>query len=253
MGCFVYIFLGSCKDVPVGPSAIIALLTYQVAAGSLQKSVLLCLLCGIVELLMGIFRLGFLIDFVSGPVASGFTSAVSLIVLSSQIQSVLGITANGNTFVEIWRQLFLNFHEAHASDTVLGITCIMILLTMRALTGYRLWTDPEDLKLRWKCVVNKIIWILCTARNAVLVIVCCYLGYLLHSDEHGTPFRIVGNIPSGLPSIQLPPTSLSANESADGLPKSFFSSVHSMGTGLIVIPLISLMESIAIAKVFGKF
>lgn len=123
---------------------------------------------------------------------------------------------------------------------------------MRALIGYRLWTDPEDLKLGWKCVVNKIIWIICTARNAVLVIVCCYLGYLLHSDEHGTPFRIVGNIPSGLPSIQLPPTSLSANETADGLPKSFFSSVHSMGTGLIVIPLISLMESIAIAKVFGK-
>lgn len=202
---------------------------------------------------MGIFRLGFLIDFVSGPVASGFTSAVSLIILSSQIQSVLGIIANGNTFLEIWKQLFMKMNEARATDTVLGITCIMLLLIMRALTGYRLWTDTEDLKLRWKCVVNKTIWIFCTARNAVLVIVCCFIGYLLHSDEHGTPFRIVGTIPSGLPSIKLPPTSLSANETADGLSEGFFSIVHSMGTELIVIPLISLMESIAIAKVFGNF
>lgn len=253
MGCFAYIFLGSCKEVPLGPSAIIALLTYQVAAGSWQKSVLLCFLCGIVELLMGIFGLGFLIDFVSGPVASGFTSSVSLIILSSQIQSILGITANGNTFVEIWKQLFLRAHETRACDTVLGITCIMLLLTMRALTGYRIWRDPEDLKSRWKSVVNKAIWIVCTARNAVLVIVCCFMGYLLHNNDYGAPFRIVGSIPSGLPNIQLPPTSLSANQTTDGLPQSFFDIVHSMRSGLIVIPLISLMESIAIAKAFGKF
>ncbi|KAH8417090.1 hypothetical protein KR222_002956 [Zaprionus bogoriensis] len=251
VGCFVYIFLGSCKDVPLGPSAIIALLTYQVAQGSWQKSVLLCFLCGIVELLMGIFGLGFLLDFVSGPVASGFTSAVSLIVLSSQVQSVLGIKANGNTFVEIWKQVFLRIHEARASDTILGITCIIVLLAMRAIGAWhiRRMSDEED--TRWKRTAYKIIWILCTARNAILVIVCCLMGYLLHSEEHGTPFRIVGKIPSGLPSIQLPPTSLSANDTTIGVPQTFMDMVHSMGSGLIVIPLISLMESLSIAKAFA--
>ena len=66
LGCFVYIFLGSCKDVPMGPTAIAALLTFQTAKGDWRKSVLLCFLSGIIELLMGILGLGFLVDFVSG-------------------------------------------------------------------------------------------------------------------------------------------------------------------------------------------
>lgn len=131
LGCFVYIFLGSCKDVPVGPSAIVALLTFQVAHGSWQKSVLLCLMCGIVEMLMGLFGLGFLIDFVSGPVSSGFTSAVSLIILTSQVKNILGISAKGTTFVEIWTEIIHNIKDIRASDTILGITCIVVLLIMR--------------------------------------------------------------------------------------------------------------------------
>ncbi|KRG00735.1 uncharacterized protein Dmoj_GI23990, isoform B [Drosophila mojavensis] len=250
-GCFVYIFLGSCKDVPLGPSAIVALLTYQVAQGSWQKSVLLCLMCGVVELLMGLFGLGFLIDFVSGPVASGFTSAVSLIILSSQIQNVLGIKANGNTFVEVWRQVFANIQDSRPTDTILGITCIVVLLMLRMLSSYRIGPAPDAPHSRCQRVANKLFWIVGTARNAILVVVCCIMGYLLHSDQHGAPFRIVGEIPPGLPSVQWPPTSLSANETADGNPQGFVDMVHSIGSGLIVIPLISLMESIAIAKAFA--
>lgn len=251
-GCFVYIFLGSCKDVPLGPSAIIALLTFQVAQGSWQISVLLCLMCGVLELAMGLLGLGFLIDFVSGPVASGFTSAVSLIILSSQIQNVLGIKANGNTFVELWKQVFLNIQDSRPTDTLLGITCIVVLLMLRMLSSYRIGPELDEQHSRCQRVANKLFWIVGTARNAILVIVCCIMGYLLHSEQHGTPFCIVGEIPPGLPSVQWPPTSLSANETTDGEPQDFFDMVHSIGSGLIVIPLISLMESIAIAKAFGE-
>ncbi|SPP80152.1 sodium-independent sulfate anion transporter [Drosophila guanche] len=252
LGCFVYIFLGSCKDVPMGPSAIVALLTFQAAQGSWQKSVLLCLLSGIVELLMGLFGLGFLIDFVSGPVSSGFTSAVSLIILTSQIQSVLGITAKGNTFVEIWTQVFHNIEHTRPGDTVLGLTCIVVLLLMRSLSSRRIGPEDESLRSRFQRVVNKVLWIVGTARNAILVVVCCLMGYLLHTEEHGAPFRVVGDIPPGLPSVQLPPTSLSANETSSGAAESFVEMVHSMGSGLIVIPLISLMENIAICKAFAN-
>ncbi|KAH8340585.1 hypothetical protein KR059_001670 [Drosophila kikkawai] len=252
VGCFVYIFLGSCKDVPMGPSAIVALLTYQAAQGSWQKSVLLCLLSGIVELLMGLFGLGFLIDFVSGPVSSGFTSAVSLIILTSQIQSVLGITAKGNTFVEIWTQVFHNIEHTRAGDTVLGLTCIVVLLLMRSLSSCRIGPANEEECSTFQRAVNKILWIVGTARNAILVVVCCAMGYMLHSEEHGAPFRVVGEIPPGLPSLQLPPTSVSANETSDGVAQGFVEMVHSMGSGLVVIPLISLMENIAICKAFAN-
>lgn len=131
MGCFVYIILGTCKDVPVGPTAIAALLTYQTAGGVLQKAILLSLLTGIIELLMGVFGLGFLIDFVSGPVSSGFTSAVALIIVTSQVKDVLAISAKGTTFVQVWTSIFEHIHQTQAWDTALGIACIAVLLIMK--------------------------------------------------------------------------------------------------------------------------
>lgn len=58
LGCFMYIFFGSCKDVPMGPTAIASLLTYQTADGIWQRAVLLSLLTGLIEVLMGLFGLG---------------------------------------------------------------------------------------------------------------------------------------------------------------------------------------------------
>lgn len=115
----------------MGPTAIASLLTFQIARGSWQKAVLLCFLAGIVELLMGIFGLGFLIDFVSGPVGSGFTSAVSLIILTSQVKDLFGINAKGNTFVEIWASIFKDIKNIRVGDTVMGCSCIVVLLLMR--------------------------------------------------------------------------------------------------------------------------
>lgn len=115
----------------MGPTAISALLTYQTAAGSWQKAVLLTFLTGIIELIMGIFNLGFLIDFVSGPVASGFTSAVALIIVTSQVKDVLGITAKGATFLEIWTNIFRDIHNTKGWDCLLGLTCIGVLLILR--------------------------------------------------------------------------------------------------------------------------
>lgn len=59
VGSFIYIFLGSCKDVPMGPTAIASLLTYQAIHGlGPEHAVLLCFLTGIVQLAMGLFGLG---------------------------------------------------------------------------------------------------------------------------------------------------------------------------------------------------
>lgn len=59
LGCFVYIILGSCKDVPVGPTAIASLLTYQVVQGrGPEHAILLCFLSGLIEIVMGLFGLG---------------------------------------------------------------------------------------------------------------------------------------------------------------------------------------------------
>lgn len=78
------------------------------------------------------------------------------------------------------------------------------------------------------------------------------MGVLLHSYHEGTPFKVIGYIPQGLPSFALPPTHLNVNETLTGKEETFVDMMRSMGSGLIVIPLISLMENIAICKAFGK-
>lgn len=115
----------------MGPTAIASLLTYQTAGGVWQKAVLLSFVAGIIELLMGIFGLGFLVDFVSGPVASGFTSAVALIIVTSQVKDIFGISAKGTTFIDIWKAIFKDIENIRAWDTALGLTCIAVLLSMK--------------------------------------------------------------------------------------------------------------------------
>uniref|UniRef100_A0A8D8AEW3 Sodium-independent sulfate anion transporter n=2 Tax=Culex pipiens TaxID=7175 RepID=A0A8D8AEW3_CULPI len=251
LGCIVYIFLGSCKDVPMGPTAISALLTYQTARGNVAKSVLLCLLTGIIELLMGLFGLGFLVDFVSGPVSSGFTSAVSLIIVTSQIKDVLGISAKGTTFLEIWQAIFADIHNIRAWDTVLGLTCIAVLLIMRIVAGLKVGPEEDTLKSRKHRIINKFMWLIGTSRNAILVVVCGAIGYVFQSSAQA-PFKLIGEIPPGMPSFQVPLFSLTANETSSGRAESFSEIVSGLGSGLIVIPLIALMENIAICKAFSN-
>lgn len=59
--CFIYVIFGSCKDIPIGPTAIVSLLTYQTVShldDRVQHAILLCFMAGLVELLMGVFGLG---------------------------------------------------------------------------------------------------------------------------------------------------------------------------------------------------
>lgn len=131
-----------------------ALLTAQAAGGVWQRAVLLAFLTGIIEVLMGIFQLGFIIDFVSGPVGSGFTSAAAIIIITSQIKDVFGkywlnisagepsffilsilcpsgIAAKGSTFMSMWQSIIANIQNANVYDSIMGFACIFILMLMR--------------------------------------------------------------------------------------------------------------------------
>lgn len=256
MGCFVYIILGSCKDVPMGPTAIASLLTFQAAGGVWQKAVLLSFLTGIVEILMGFMGLGFLLNFISGPVCSGYTSAVSLIILTSQVKDILGIKAKGTTFVEIWTSIFRNIHNFKVCDTLMGVSCIIILLLMRLLVTVKVGPKEDDLKSKCDKFINKSIWLIGTARNAILVILTGMISYLLHQSAQGE-LQIIGDIPPGMPEFQVPSFSIppKVNETTGEIiqnGESFTEIVSQMGSSLIVIPLIALLENISVCKAFGK-
>ncbi|XP_021699412.1 sodium-independent sulfate anion transporter isoform X2 [Aedes aegypti] len=255
LGCFIYILLGSCKDVPMGPTAIASLLTFQVTNGIWQRAVLLCFLTGLVELLMGLFALGFLIDFVSGPVSSGFTSAAALIILSSQVKDLLGISAKGNTFVEQWQAILKDIQNTQLGDAVMGFTCIVVLLLMRLLPRIKFGPpDVEDQSVLQK-IANKTLWLVGTARNAIIVVVCGSIGAAFYNNGQ-MPFKMIGDVPKGLPSVQPPPFSVPEIKNDNGTViqeyESFGDMLGSFGSMLIVIPLIALLEDVAICKAFAN-
>ncbi|XP_053970199.1 sodium-independent sulfate anion transporter-like [Anastrepha ludens] len=253
MGCFIYVIFGTSKDVPVGPTAIAALLTFQIAHGSLEKTILLTFLTGIIEVLMGIFQLGFLIDFVSGPVSAGFTSAASLIIFTSQLKDMLAVEAAGETLVHMWMSIVKDFHNISWNDAALGLSSVILLLSMRAMTFVTI--GPKEGKTCWQRVLQKTIWLIGTSRNAVLVILVGLLGYeLLHSGID--IFRMVGYVPQGLPELKMPAFSVTkyANTTSGEIVtthENFIDMVRSLGSGLIVIPLVSLLETTTLIHTFA--
>ncbi|CAH0723053.1 unnamed protein product, partial [Brenthis ino] len=248
LGCFVYIVLGGCRAVPAGPTAIASLLTWQVAGGVIEKAILLNFLTGLVELLMGVLGLGFLINFVSGPVSSGFTSAVALMIATSQVKDLFAITVTGTTFLQQWISVFRNIHNASLWDPVLGFVCIALLLSMRKIGMVKLGTKCEDGPSTRQKVLTKCLWLVGTCRNAIVVVLSGALGFWFVTTHGSSPVRLMGAIPSGVPMPQLPPFGYVR---ADNTTADFLDMVSELGSGLLVIPLIVLLEDIAICKAFS--
>ncbi|XP_050332630.1 sodium-independent sulfate anion transporter-like [Bactrocera neohumeralis] len=254
MGCFIYVLFGTSKDVPVGPTAIAALLTFQIGRGDLVKTILLTFLTGIIEVLMGLLKLGFLIDFVSGPVSAGFTSAASLIIFTSQLKDLLVVDTAGDTLVDMWVSIVKDFRNISWNDSALGVSAVFLLLSMRAMTFIEI--GPKEGKKSWQRILQKTIWLIGTSRNAVLVVLVGMLGY--HLLQSGIDiFRMVGYVPSGLPEFKVPAfsattyTNTTSGELVE-MNESFFDMVSSLGAGLIVIPLVSLLETTALIQAFAE-
>lgn len=98
-------------------------------------------------------------------------------------------------------------------------------------------------------VVTKCMWMLGTCRNAIVVVCTGVLGYWLVATYGTSPVRLMGAIPSGVPRPQLPPFSYVR---ADNTTADFLDMVSELGSGLLVIPLIVLLEDIAICKAFSN-
>ncbi|XP_030370467.1 sodium-independent sulfate anion transporter [Scaptodrosophila lebanonensis] len=257
MGCFAYVLFGSCKDSTLGSTAVASLMTYQFAQGSLQRSILLTFLTGIVEILMAVFKLGCLVEFVSGPVSAGFTSAVALIISSSQMKNILGVNSDGASFLQRWISMINDIDNIRVPDACLGIACVFLLTAMRSLN--RLTIGPKDPAQRnWaQRVVNKVLWFMGTSRNAIVVVGAAVMAMYLEHIGHN-PFRLTGYIPPGLPTFKLPPFSIEAvpgNATAgiEEVPaESFFDMVQDLGYGLIIVPVIAMLENVAVCTAFAK-
>lgn len=249
MGPFVYAIMGTSPQVNLGPSALLSLLTFTYTNGTNSDfAILLCFMAGVVQLIAGIAQLGFLVEFISLPVVSGFTSAAALTIASSQVKGLLGLRYNADTFVTTWKSFFQHVGETRLSDSMLSLGCIIVLTVMKALKDIKIKDKAADEKgCRKAKVLKKLLWFGGVSRNAVVVCLASLIAYFVYEDKY-TPFLLTGTITPGLPQVQPPAfqttvgnTTYTAGEMLSHL-----------GSGLAVVPIVAILSNVAIAKAFAK-
>lgn len=240
LGGFVYSVFGSCKDVTVGPTAIMSTMTAKyVADYSPDFAVLAAFLSGLVALAMGILNLGFLVEFISMPVISGFTTAAAMQIAAAQLKSLFGLSgASGTNFAQSVYNFVKNLHTAKLWDPVLGFATIFILFCLKKLGEGCSRNDGLSKQIKW---------FVSLARNAVVVIIGITVAYVLKIMSDSEPLVLIGDIGSGLPKFRPPPfSSTVGNETYN-----FGDMAHVLGPESIVLPLVAILESVAIAKAFS--
>ena len=215
----IYAFTGSSTTLSIGPVAIISMMVFSAlhplfAIGStayIEAACLLTVMVGIISLILGLFRFGFLIQLISHPVIQSFIIASALLIALGQFKFLLDIPLQTNNIPEFIGSLVNNFHHISFPSVVLGLAAIAILVFLPK------WVQSDFL--------NKIIPLLLVLSSIIVV-------YVFRLDQHG--LKTVGIIPTGLPSFHFPTWNLDLVQKL--LPSAF------------MIAMISFVESLAIAQ-----
>jgi len=238
----------------VGPTAVNALMSYNYAGPSAIRSLTLTFFAGLIEIGAGVLNLGGLIGFISAPVISAFTSAVSIQVMTSQVKGLLGLKVAGRGFLNTWIGVFSNINYIRPCDAVLGFSCIGILLFLRKLKDLR-WlegTDPESKRAR---ILRKTKWAISIVRNSMVILVSAVIAYLI-KEVWGKKDALIltGDVEEGLPSWQFPwqfnVNTSSANSSSPNPRENPLEMAEDFGIGLFMVSLVSILQHLAIAKFY---
>ena len=202
MGCFVYCLFGCSKDVTLGPTAIMSLMVEHFAKGVPLLAVALTLYCGIVQLFLGTFRLGFLVRFISLPVISGFVSSAAIIIGFGQVKSLLGLQHIPRPFFANVVQTFRHIKETNPWDLLLGSCCIVILIVLKKLN--RIEWDKDEPVTRLQGFCRKFLWVLTTARNALVVLCAAAIVKAVQSATGNMDtFTLTAEVAPGIPDIRV--------------------------------------------------
>jgi SulP family sulfate permease len=196
-----YAIFGSSRTLAVGPVAVVSLMTAAAlaplfpagSAAYIGAAMLLALLSGLLLSSMAILRLGFLANFLSHPVVSGFISASGILIAVGQLKHLFGISASGESLRQIIPQLWLGLPSAHWQTLLIGVFSLIWLWWARA----RLKPVLQRLGLSAQMADN-----LAKAGPVLAIIAAIVAVSLLHLQHAGV--KVVGVIPQGLPGLMLP-------------------------------------------------
>ena len=216
----IYALLGTSRQLAVGPVAIVSLLTASAlaplvqegSAGYISAAALLALMVGVVHLVLGVGRLGFLVNFLSHSVLVGFTAAAAIIIGFSQAKHIFGISIERKEyFYETVLEVLRNLSDTNRATLVLGAVALGVLYLL-------------------KRFAKKVPAALVVVIGSILAV------EVLNLEDEGV--KVVGDIPDTLPAFGLP--------DFDG------SLIGNLAATALVITIVGFMESIAVAKVYAR-
>jgi len=182
----VYAIFGTSRQLAVGPVAMDSLIVASGVAALAQIgtenfiefAILLAFMMGFLQVLFGFFKLGFLVNFLSRPVISGFTSAAALIIGLNQLKHLLGVQiVRDNRIHTLVIDVFQQLKEINWLTFTIGVVSILILVFLKRITT----KIPAAL---------------------VVVVLGIVLVKVFHLDQFGV--KILGEIPKGLPEFTIP-------------------------------------------------
>jgi sulfate permease, SulP family len=196
-----YAIFGTSRTLAVGPVAVISLMTLA-AAGTVAPSgtpefiaaaLVLALLSGLILMLMGVLKLGFMANLLSHPVVSGFITASGIIIATGQAKSILGIRASGEAMPELLATLAGNLGATNLPTLAVGLASLAFLFWVRkglkpALIRLGLAARPADL----------------TAKSGPIAAVVLSTLAVVVFDLEAKGVKVVGEIPQSLPPLTFP-------------------------------------------------
>ena len=216
----IYAILGTSRQLAVGPVAMDSLL---VAAGLgtisilgpenyIQSAILLALLVGIIQFLLGLLKMGFLVSFLSKPLIRGFTSGAAIIIGLSQIRHILGVPLLQSNKIQLFAiSIVKSEMTIHYPTLVIGVISIFFILILK----------------KWNPKVPSAL---------VVVILSSLWVYFGKQDQVGV--SVVGFVPGGLPSFNIPHFE--------------FDTIKDLIPISLTLAIIGYMESISISKTVAE-
>lgn len=197
----LYAVFGTSRVLAVGPVAVVSLMTaaaigQHAPAGTPEYwavAITLAFLSGLLLLSMGLLRLGFLANFLSHPVISGFISASGILIAASQLKTLMGVSAEGYNFLDLSLSLMSQLGQVHVLTLAIGAATVAFLFWVRS--GLKPLLQRLGMKPRAADVAAK-------TGPVAAIAVTTLLTWALDWQVQGV--KIVGAVPQGLPPFTLP-------------------------------------------------
>ncbi|TDG13785.1 sulfate permease [Seongchinamella unica] len=226
-----YALLGSSRTLSVGPVAVVSLMT-AMAVGKVAESgsieyasaaIALAALSGLMLLVLGFLRFGFLANFLSHPVVSGFITASAIVIGLSQVRHLLGIEAAGDNLPALVGSLYRHLADTNPVTLVTGLLALAFLL----------WSRRSLQSVLLKLGLSKTVaGILSRAGPVFVILATVAASYLFDFQQYGV--ALVGVVPGGLPRLSMPPLDLELWSQLAG--------------SALLISIIGFVESVSVGK-----